>query len=77
MNKLKPYAKAVAAFVVPAAGSIVGAMQDGSDGGSAITAAEWITALILGVTSSGFVYGVPNKDPQALHQDESTQPPHA
>jgi hypothetical protein len=76
LDKIKPYAKAVVAFLVPTAGSLVGAMQDASPGGSTVTAAEWIGALIIGVTSSGFVYGTPNRDPLALRQNESVQPPY-
>jgi hypothetical protein len=75
MNKIAPYAKAVAGFLVPFAGQILAAMQDGSAGGSVITQQEWVTAALTSLVAGGAVFGVPNRDPQATHQDESVQPP--
>jgi hypothetical protein len=50
-------------------------MQDGSAGGSVITQQEWVTAALTSLVAGGAVFGVPNRDPQATHQDESVQPP--
>ena len=75
LEKLKPYAKAVIGFVAPGAVLIGSAVTDASDGGSVITGAEWVTALVACLVTAGAVYKVPNKDPQAEHQDESVQPP--
>jgi hypothetical protein len=75
MDKLKPYMKAVAAFLVPFAGQVVAAMQDGSQGGSTITSQEWLTAVLTSIVASGAVFTVPNKDPLGIKQDESVQPP--
>lgn len=75
MDKLKPYAKAFAAFLVPFAGQVVAAMQDGSQGGSTITSTEWVTAVLTSLVASGAVFGIPNRDPLGVKQDESVQPP--
>lgn len=74
---LAPYAKAAAGLLVPFAGQILAAMQDGSQGGSVITTTEWVTAALTSLVAAGAVFTVPNKDPQATHQDESVQPPAA
>ena len=76
LDKIKPYAKAVAGFIVPFAGAIVTAVAEKSPGGEAITSAEWIAAIALAVTTGGAVFTVPNRDPKAQHQDESVQPPY-
>jgi hypothetical protein len=72
---VKPYLKAITAFVVPFAGQVVAAMQDGSPGGSNITSQEWLTAALLSIVAAGAVFGVPNLDPKAAKQNESVQPP--
>jgi hypothetical protein len=74
MTNLAPFAKAILGFVAPGAVIIGGAVTAASDGGSHITTAEWVTALVACVLTGGLVFGVPNKDPQATHQDESVQP---
>lgn len=61
MEKLAPYWKAVIGFVAPAAAIIVASVLDGSDGGTAITAAEWITAACTAVITASTVYAVPNQ----------------
>lgn len=76
MDRIKPYAKAVLGFITPGAVVIGSAVTAASDGGSAITAAEWVTAAVACVVTGSLVFGVPNKDPRARHQDESVQPPH-
>jgi len=75
MNKLAPYWKSVLGFVAPGAVLVGSAVTEVSDGGTAITAAEWVTALVACVVTSAAVYSVPNRDPLAAHQDESVQPP--
>lgn len=75
MNKIAPYYKAVAGFGIPFLGSIGVALTAASDGGTSITAGEWVGAVVVGLISGGTVWGVPNKDPEIVHQDESVQPP--
>lgn len=75
MNTIKPYLKAVAGFIAPGVVGLAAALQDGSPGGSSVTTAEWVGIAAACLLTGGAVYGVPNKDPQALHQDESVQPP--
>jgi len=60
MNSIKPYFKAVVGFVVPGAVVIGSAVLDGSDGGTAITGAEWVTAAVACIVTSGAVYAARN-----------------
>lgn len=55
------YWKAVLAFVTPGAIVLGNGVLPGSDGGSAITAAEWITAAVACVVTGAGVWAVPNK----------------
>jgi hypothetical protein len=73
--KVAPYYKAVTGLAVPFLGSVGFALTSGSDGGSAVTTGEWVQSVVLGLVGGGAVFSIPNKDPQALHQDESVQPP--
>lgn len=75
LDRIKPYAKAIVAFLAPPAVVLTSAVKDVSAGGSQITAGEWITAACACFITSGLVYGTPNRDPKALHQQESVQPP--
>ncbi len=75
MSKIAPYLKAVVGFVAPAAAVLIASVLEKSPAGENITTGEWVTALCAALVTAGGVYGVPNKDPQALHQDESVQPP--
>jgi hypothetical protein len=75
LNAVLPYAKAVVGFLTPGVLALVAANQAESPGGSAVTSSEWISVLAACILTGGLVFGVPNKDPQALHQDESVQPP--
>ena len=75
MDKLTPYLKTLVGFVTPGVVGLVAAVQDGSPGGSAITAPEWVGIGAACILTGGAVFGIPNKDPQALHQAESVQPP--
>ena len=49
------YWKAVVGFVVPGAVIIGSSVTTGSDGGSHITFAEWVTAAVACVVTSGGV----------------------
>lgn len=60
MEKLAPYWKAVVGFVAPACAILISAVLEGSDGGTAITAAEWVTAGCTAVITAAAVYRVPN-----------------
>lgn len=75
MKRIAPYAKALVGFITPGAVLIGSAVTDASDGGSRITTAEWVTAIVACVVTGGAVYRTPNKDPEAEHQDESVPPP--
>jgi multisubunit Na+/H+ antiporter MnhB subunit len=75
MDKIAPYWKAVLAFIAPGAVTIGSAVTEASDGGTRITTAEWVAAAVACIVTSAAVYAVPNRDPRALHQDESVQPP--
>lgn len=75
MNTITPYLKAVVAFVTPGVVALVAAVQDASPGGSAVTGPEWVGIGAACVLTGGLVYGVPNKDPLGVKQDESVQPP--
>lgn len=70
MNKVAPYAKAVIGAVVAGLASAQQALDDGI-----ISAAEGVG--IAGAVFAGLVlvFSIPNKDPEAEHQDESVQPP--
>lgn len=52
--------KAIVAFVAPGAVVIGSAVAEASDGGSRITAAEWVTALVACVVTSAAVFSTPN-----------------
>ena len=56
------YWKAVVAFVAPGAAIIGSAVTEASDGGSNITQAEWITALVACLLTAGAVATTTNKD---------------
>lgn len=60
MNRLKPYLKAVFGFITPGAVVLGAAVTEVSDGGSTITGAEWVTALVACVVTGGAVYRVKN-----------------
>lgn len=70
MDKIAPYAKTVVA-IFGAVLTVV--LVQFADNEAVQTWGPILSALLTAVT----VYAVPNKDPQALHQDESVQPPRA
>ena len=55
METIAYYWKAIIGFTAPAAVVIGSAVTDASGGGSHITQAEWITALVAAVVTSGGV----------------------
>lgn len=63
MTKLAQYWKGVLAFVGPGAVIIGSSVLTGSDGGTAITTAEWVTAAVACVVTSGLVVTKSNADP--------------
>lgn len=77
IDAVKPYAKAIVAFVAPGVAALVAAVQDASPAGSNITGPEWIGIVATCILTSGAVYAVPNRDPRGIKQAESVQPPHA
>ena len=77
MERIAPYWKSIIGFISPGVVGLVAAVQDGSPGGSSITGPEWVGIAAACILTGGAVFAVPNKDPRALHQDESVQPPKA
>lgn len=63
MSILAPYFKAVVGFLAPAAVSITAAVLPGSDGGTAITQAEAVTAAAACIITAAAVYAAPNRQP--------------
>lgn len=61
IEKIRPYAKAVVAFIAPGVVVLVAAVQDASPGGQAITVPEWITVGAACVLTAAGVYRVPNQ----------------
>jgi hypothetical protein len=70
VTSIAPYAKTVVAI----AGAVLTAVLTQFPDSEAVQ--QWgpiVSALLTALT----VYAVPNRDPQATHQDESVQPPSA
>lgn len=72
MTGVLPYAKAIVGALVAGLGALGTALTDG-----AVSAQEWVAVASATLVALGVVFGVPNRDPQAAHQDESVQPPEA
>jgi hypothetical protein len=62
-EKIAEYRKAIAGFIVPGLVVIIAALLPGSDGGTAVTVGEWLTALVAVLTTSVAVARVPNDPP--------------
>jgi hypothetical protein len=58
------YKKAIAGFVTPGVVTLLAAMQDGSEGGSAVTRAEWVGVALACFGTSALVAGLRNIDPK-------------
>jgi hypothetical protein len=63
MEYLRTIAKAIVGFIAPGAVVLTSAVQAGSDGGTAITAGEWVTALCAAIITGAGVYAYPNTAP--------------
>lgn len=61
MTTVARYWKAIVAFLVPAAVVVTSSVQSGSDGGTTITTAEWVTAACAAVITAGAVGVVKNR----------------
>jgi hypothetical protein len=59
---LDRYWKAVLGFVAPGAVIIGGAVLEGSPGDSAITFAEWVTAIVAMIVTGASVASAKNED---------------
>lgn len=70
MNAVSPYFKAITAALVAGLTAILTGLDN-----DVLTKAEWVQAAIAFLVALSAVWAVPNKDPQAEHQDESVQPP--
>ena len=63
MNKLSQYWKGALAFVAPGAVIIGSSVLQGSDGATAITTAEWVTAAVACIVTGGLVTAKSNANP--------------
>lgn len=61
MKKIRPYAKAVVAFITPGVVALVTAVQDASPGGTGVTVPEWVGIGAACVLTAAGVYAVPNR----------------
>lgn len=55
------YRKAVVAAITPSIVALVAAVQDGSQGGSAVTGPEWVGIIAAGILTGGAVGAVANR----------------
>jgi hypothetical protein len=69
MEKVAPYWKAIVGFVAPGAAVLISAVLEGSDGGTVITGAEWVTALCTALITASSVYAVPNANQPGRHEE--------
>jgi len=60
LEKITPYAKAIVGFIAPGAVILTSSVTSGSDGGTLVTAAEWVTAACACIITAAAVYAVPN-----------------
>lgn len=70
MTSIAPYAKAVIGALVAGLASLQQALDDGT-----LSAQEWTGVAIATLSGLALIWAIPNKDPEAAHQDESVQPP--
>jgi hypothetical protein len=69
---IAPYAKAATGAVVTGLTALSQALDDGG-----VSAQEWIGVAIATLVGTYAIWQIPNRDPEAKHQDESVQPPDA
>ena len=60
IEKIAQYRKAIAAFLVPGLAVLATAFLPGSDGGTAITAGEWVNIVIATLSAGVAVTAIPN-----------------
>jgi hypothetical protein len=65
-DKINEARKAIAGFLVPAAGTVIAALDDGH-----ISAVEWVTIVDAALVGGGAVYGISN----ARSSDPDTSTP--
>ena len=70
MNKIAPYAKALTGALIAGLASLQQSLDD-----STVSAQEWTGIAIATLSGLALVWAIPNRDPEAEHQDESVQPP--
>jgi hypothetical protein len=67
LNTVKPFLKAITAFVAPGVVALVQAVSDASPAGPHVTGPEWIGIVAACILTSAAVYAVPNlprKEPE-------------
>jgi hypothetical protein len=60
IQTIRPYWKAVVAFIAPSAVVLTSAVTEASAGGETITQGEWVTAVCAAFITSAAVYGKSN-----------------
>lgn len=70
MKTIAPYAKAIVGALIAGLGSLQQSLDNDT-----VTAQEWTGVAIATLSGLALVWAIPNKDPDAEHQDESVQPP--
>ena len=63
MSKIAGYWKALTGAVAPGAVLIGAAVTEGSQGGTTITQAEWVTAVVAVIVTGGAVWAAPANKP--------------
>ncbi len=62
MDTVGRYWKAIVGFIAPGAVIVGSSTLSGSDGGSNITTAEWVTAIVACIVTAAGVGVVKNRD---------------
>lgn len=68
-SKIAPYGKAITGAVITGLGAVRLALSD-----DIITKGEAVDIATATLTALAVIWAIPNKDPEAQHQDESVQP---
>lgn len=68
-------AKAIYAFIIAFLGSVGTALVGTTGGIGQVTASQWITALVLGLTAGGVVFGVSNSPSRKAAKLAATRTP--
>lgn len=75
MSKIAPYAKALVGALIAALAALGTALTPDETGLVVVSPAEWVAVTSAFLVGLAAVFAVPNRDPDAEHQDESVQPP--